>query len=417
MPRGSCEPSSRRNRTARRGCSSSSVRCTTRSGSTTRRFACSTRSLALRRTLFGENSHEVAEARHWRGLSEHYAGSYDAAEASFRQRSWHSPAPGGGAGSRRRSSRWSSSAICCTPGDACSRPSRSCATPLGRFRPPERHPAAALRPARRGRGPSCISRTSSATAASSTSRRCCSTARSMASARSMESAISRSPSPSPTSRGCTSCAAIHEAERLLTHALGVLRVTYGDAHPLVATALREPAIFGLKGPARRGRVGARRGAAHPSGLSGRPIRWSPETVPIRRSWRCGAADGRGGAAGARHARRFRPPRHARPSVGDRRARDARPGAVRDRQSRRGSRASARPGERRAPVRLRRRADLAASRRERSRVGSALTRAGSDASVRLAHPYCTSPSSLPGAAPVAGVDRQFRLRRRRARSVP
>ena len=135
----------RASREARRGCCGDRSASTTRSGSTTRRFACSTNRWRCARRSSAENSHEVAQARHWRGLSEHYAGRYDEAEASFRG-ALGILGPRLAPRVRTRSPRWSSSAICCTRRgrlleaeqilrDAVE-PSRAAGTPPSAGRPP-----------------------------------------------------------------------------------------------------------------------------------------------------------------------------------------------------------------------------------------------------------------------------------------
>ena len=141
---------------------------------------------------------------------------------------------------RTRSARWSSSAICCIVKGGCSRPSRFFAMPSIRRALPGRRPLAAIRPAKPCRGPSCISRTS-----------CADRGIFDESAALFHTALDALPpvrwrAQSAVRITRSYLARLHvmrgdfrEAERLLTHALGVLRVAYGDTHPLVATALRE----------------------------------------------------------------------------------------------------------------------------------------------------------------------------------
>ena len=196
-------------------------------------------SLALRRTLFGENSHEVAEARHWRGLSEHYAGRYDAAEASFRGALGILRTAPGAASPDAISTMVELGDLLHSQGrlleaeqilrDAVE-PSRAAGTPPSGGRPPgESLPRALMYLANvlRDRG---IFDESASLFQSAIDE-----FRPFDSEHNQQIAIAQS----YFARLHIMRADFHEAERLLTHALGVLRTTYDDAHPLVATTLRE----------------------------------------------------------------------------------------------------------------------------------------------------------------------------------
>ncbi len=196
-------------------------------------------SLALRRTLFGENSHEVAEARHWRGLSEHYAGSYDAAEASFRHALGILRHPAGAPGQEALITMVELGDLLHTRGrlleaeqilrDAVG-PLQTAGTPSGGGSPPgEARPRALMYLANvlRDRGVFDES--------ALLFHRAIDGFRMFQGERNQQISITQS----YLARLHVMRGDFHEAERLLTHALGVLRVTYGDAHPLVATALRE----------------------------------------------------------------------------------------------------------------------------------------------------------------------------------
>ena len=196
-------------------------------------------SLVLRRTMFGENSHEAAQARHWRGLSEHYAGRYEAAEASFRAALGMLRAAPGAASPDAISTMVELGDLLHSQGrlleaeqilrDAVESP-RAAGTPSPGGNPPgEAWPRALMYLANvlRDRGIFDESVKLFHIALDAFRR--------FDSERNPQFAITRS----YLARLHVMRGDFGEAERLLTDALGVLRVAYGDTHPLVATALRE----------------------------------------------------------------------------------------------------------------------------------------------------------------------------------
>jgi serine/threonine-protein kinase len=196
-------------------------------------------SLALRRMLFGENSYEVAQARHWRGLSEHYSGQYEGAEASFRGALGILRTAPGASGQDALNTMVELGDLLHTRGrlleaeqilrDAVG-PLRRSATPSGRGLPPgESLPRALMYLANvlRDRG---VFDESAALFHGAID-----AFRPFDGERNQQIAITQS----YLARLHVMRGDVREAERLLAHALGVLRGTYGDAHPLVATTLRE----------------------------------------------------------------------------------------------------------------------------------------------------------------------------------
>ena len=196
-------------------------------------------SLALRRTLFGENSPEVAEARHWRGLSEHYAGRYEAAEGSFRGALGILRTSPAASGQDRLSTMVELGDLLHTRGRLLEAEQilreavgalRSAGAPSGSGSPPgESLPKALMYLANvlRDRGVSDESVLLFHSALDAF--------RPFDGERNQQIAITES----YLARLHVMRGDFREAETLLTHALGVLRVTYGDSHPLVATTLRE----------------------------------------------------------------------------------------------------------------------------------------------------------------------------------
>jgi tetratricopeptide (TPR) repeat protein len=196
-------------------------------------------SLALRRTLFGENSHEVAEARHWRGLSEHYAGRYEAAEVSFRAALAILRTAPGAASPVAINTMVELGDLLHTRGRLLEAeqilresvgPFPTSGTPSGGGSPPgESRPRALMYLANvlRDRGVFDESALLFHSAIDGF--------REFQGERNQQIAVTQS----YFARLHVMSGHFLEAESLLTQALGVLRVTYGDAHPLVATALRE----------------------------------------------------------------------------------------------------------------------------------------------------------------------------------
>ena len=374
----------------------------TRSGTTTRRFGVLDQSLALRRTIFGENSHEAAQARHWRGLSEHYAGRYEAGGSQLPRGAGDSPGRAGCRGPDAISTMVELGDLLHSQGrlleaeqilrDAVD-PSRAAGTPYAGGNPPgEALPRALMYLANvlRDRGIFDESAALFHTALDAFRR--------FDGERNPQFAITRS----YLARLHVMRGDFREAERLLTDALGVLRVAYGDTHPLVATALREYGYLRIE----QGRLAEAESMLEEAERIllrsvGPALRSSPETEPTRRSWRCGEG-GRARRCSWRATRSAISTASAYPII-------RRRSTCAPRSARRCSRpaiatprlaSSGEAGERRAPVRRRRRAD----RRLRDASARAVMERADACGFR-----CAAPGSRPR-RPVAGVDRQFRLRR-------